>query len=68
MEGGQWGIGRKRNNSSTVTVEKVEFKGIGAGRDQFDIDNKRPLSSDCKKRKRTTIVHFSESPYTVFAA
>lgn len=67
MEGGQWVIGRKRNNSSTVTGEKVEFKGIGAGRDQFDIDNKSPLSSDCKKRKRK-IVHFSESPDTVFAA
>lgn len=55
-----------RNNSSTAMGGKVEFKGIDAGKDQFDIENKKPLSSDGKKKKSKTIVLSSKSSIAMF--
>ena len=51
-----------RNNSSTATGGKAEFKGVDAGKDQFDIENKKPLSSDGKKKRGKQLYFLQNHP------
>lgn len=51
-------MGTKGTNSFTIAGGKVEFKGIDAGRDQFDIESKKRLSSQGNNSAFFKIIHY----------
>lgn len=46
----------------STTGGKVELKHIDAGRDQFNIENKKPVSSDGKEKRGKQLYFLQDHP------